>query len=373
MLAVACLTMPDLWGEPVARDHLLRRLGRLDQLAGIRLVTLGDARERGIRVLEVRTGRLAFDIPVDGAFDIGRCDLGGIPIAWVSPAGPVGPWYAEQTAWGWLRTFGGGLVATCGLDHAQGPGVDDVPHAYAEELATESYGLHGRVGTTPARLAGYGSRWEGDCCTLWAEGEVAQVSFYGERMVLRRRIEADVGEALLRIHDEVENVGFVPWTHMQLYHCNVGWPILDEGAELLLPATAVREIHDDPPGEYRNIGAPERAGVERVYEHDLAAGPDGGVTVAVLNRARRLGFVQRFRRDQLPIHNVWRMLAEGFYALGLEPATNRDAGRWDARARGELLTMKPGEIRRYDLELEVIEGDDALDAVARDVAAVDGG
>jgi hypothetical protein len=361
--------VPELWGEPFSRSDLDRRLGRLDQLGGIRLATLGDARERGIRVLEVRTGRISFDILVDRSFDIGRCDLGGTPIAWVSPAGPMGPWYAEQTEWGWLRTFGGGLVATCGLDHAQNPGVDDVPHAYAAELATETYGLHGRVGNIPARLAGYGTRWEGDRCTFWAEGEVAQLALYGERLVLRRRIEADLGGATIRIHDEVENVGLVPWTHMLLYHCNVGWPIVDEGAELLIPASAVREIHDDPPGEYRRIGAPERAGVERVYEHDLAVTQDGRVTVAVLNRARSLGLAQRFRRDQLPIHNLWRMLAEGFYVLGLEPATNRDTGRWEARARGELITLESGEIRRYDLELAVVEGDAALDAVAREIAA----
>jgi hypothetical protein len=235
------------------------------------------------------------------------------------------------------------------------------------ELDTESYGLHGRVGTVPARLAGYGTRWDGDRCTFWAEGEVDQLAVYGERLVLRRRIEADLGGAIIRIQDEVENVGHVPWTHMMLYHCNVGWPIVDEGSEILVPTTAVREIHDDPPGDYRLVGPPQPGGVERVYEQDLAAAADERVTVAVVNRARGLGFVQRFRRDQLPIHNLWRMLAEGFYALGLEPATNRDTGRWDARERGELITLGPGEVRRYGLELEVVEGSDAIEAVAAEV------
>jgi trimethylamine:corrinoid methyltransferase-like protein len=41
----------------------------------------------------------------------------------------------------------------------------------------------------------------------------------------------------------------------------------------------------------------------------------------------------------------------------------------EARARGELITLESGEIRRYDLELEVVEGDAALDAVAREIAA----
>jgi hypothetical protein len=348
--------MTTLFGSDVDRAELARRLGRLDQLAGIRLATLGDDRERGVRVLEVRTGAMSFDILVDRAFDIGRCDVRGLPVAWVGPAGVIGPWFAEQTDFGWLRSFGGGLVATCGLDHAQGPGPDPLPHAYAVELDTEQYTQHGRVGTIPARLAGYGTRWNGETCTFWAEAEVRQASFYGERIVLRRRVEADLGGTAIRLRDEVENVGLVPWTHMLLYHCNVGWPIVEEGAQLVIPATAVREIHDDPPGSYRTIGAPEPFGVERVYEQEVAPDAEGRVTVAVVNARRGLAFVQRYRADQLPIHNLWRMLAEGFYALGLEPATNRDSGRWDARRRGELRTLQAGEARSYELDLEVVEG-----------------
>ena len=362
--------MPDLFGESVARDDLLVRLGRLDQLAGIRLATLADGHERGIRVLEVRTTQLSFDILLDRAFDIGRCDWRGIPVAWIGPAGAIGPWLAEQTAQGWLRSFGGGLMATCGIDHAQGPGTDKLPHAYAVELATEEYTQHGRIGTQPARLAGYGTTWDGDRAVFWAEGEVEQMSFYGERLVLRRRIEADLGGKAIRVRDEVQNVGHVTWTQMQLYHCNVGWPIVDDESEILVPATAVREIHDDPPGDYRRMGKPVHYGVERVYEQEVAARPDGIVPVAVVNRRREIGFVQRFRRDQLPIHNLWRMPAEGFYALGLEPATNRDSGRWEARARGELRTIEPGEVKQYSLDLEVLVGADEIAAVEAEVAAV---
>jgi hypothetical protein len=359
-----------LFGETLGRRDLLARLGRLEQVAGIRLVTLGDGHERGIRALEVRTGELSFDILLDRAFDIGRCDWRGIPIAWVSPAGPVGPWLAEQTALGWLRSFGGGLMATCGLDHTQGPGTDDLPHAYAVELATEEYTQHGRVGTQPARLAGYGTSWDDERATFWAVGEVEQMSFYGERLILRRRIEADLGGRSIRVRDRVENVGHVPWTQMQLYHCNVGWPIVDDGSEILVPATAVREIHDDEPGDYRRLGAPVPHGVERVYEQEVAAGSDGVVPVAIVNRGRGLGLVQRFRRDQLPIHNLWRMPAEGFYAVGLEPSTNRDSGRWEARRRGELRMIEPGQVLPYDLELGVVVGADEIEAVEREIEAI---
>ena len=111
------------------------------------------------------------------------------------------------------------------------------------------------------------------------------------------------------------------------------------------------------------------AGVERVYEQELGPGVDGWISVAVVNRRRELAFVQRFRRDQLPIHNLWRMLEEGFHALGLEPSTNRDSGRWDARERGELQSLAPGEVRRYELDLGVVEGRDRISHVEAEVAA----
>ena len=47
----------------------------LSQFAGVRLMTLGDGVERGIRMLEFRTGTgLRFTALVDRALDIADCD-----------------------------------------------------------------------------------------------------------------------------------------------------------------------------------------------------------------------------------------------------------------------------------------------------------
>ena len=40
----------------------------------------------------------------------------------------------------------------------------------------------------------------------------------------------------------------------------------------------------------------------------------------------------------------------------MEPSTNRDAGRFDARERGELMYLAPGEERRYRLEIGGLVG-----------------
>ncbi|QIN81461.1 DUF4432 family protein [Rubrobacter tropicus] len=363
--------MPDLFGERLGRGDLMRRIGRLDQAAGVRLVSLGDGAERGVRLLEFQTGTgFSFDVVVDRALDIGRCEMGGRPLGWLSPVGFAGPWFDEPEGLGFLRNWGGGLLTTAGLDHALFMAEDTAEHFHYPPKETESYGLHGRVSNLPARLLGYGERWEGDECFLWAEGEVRQAAVFGENLALRRRVEAKVGESRLRIHDEVENAGFDPTPHMYLYHVNVGWPVVDEGSELLAPARGVSPRGDYQAEGYERFHGPQRGYVERVFEHDLAAEQGGTVPVGVVNRRSGLGFYEVYRRDQLPHHFVWRMLGEGTYVVGVEPSTNRTAGRLDARERGELIELSPGEGRTYDLELGALDGNEEINRFARRVEAL---
>ncbi|MFQ5426477.1 MAG: DUF4432 family protein [Gaiellales bacterium] len=101
---------------------------------------------------------------------------------------------------------------------------------------------------------------------------------------------------------------------------------------------------------------------------DIVADAAGSVPVAVVNRQRGLGVYEVFPRDQLPFHFLWRMLGEGTYVVGIEPCTNRVAGRLDARERGELVELAPGERRCYDLELGALDGDEAIEAFAARVA-----
>ena len=273
-----------------SRAELLRRVGRLEQVAGVRLVTLADGNERGVRVLEFRSGSgFDFDVLVDRGFDIGRCTQGGRSLAWISPTGFPGPWFAEPEGLGFLRGFGAGLLTTCGLDHALGPAEDTAAQFHYPAKPTESYGLHGQILGTPARLVGYGERWDGDDCVLFAEGEVRQAAVFGENLVLRRRIEVRLAESSLTIRDEVTNEGFDPTTHMLLYHVHVGWPVVDDGAELLAPATSVRARAGEPTEGY---------GAFRTRCNALGR--------RVLNRAHKVRFLSRAFSDAAALHGASR-------------------------------------------------------------------
>ena len=80
--------MVELYGRTLSRLDLARRTGSLAAVAGVRLVTLGDGVERGVRALEFRTGTgLAFDVLIDRAMDIGACEHRGRAVGWQSPTG----------------------------------------------------------------------------------------------------------------------------------------------------------------------------------------------------------------------------------------------------------------------------------------------
>jgi hypothetical protein len=351
----------NLWGRQWTRAELLARVGRLEQVAGVQLAEAGDGAERGVRLLRFATGTgFEFEVLVDRGFDIGRAGLAGRPLAWWSPVGLVSPWLHDASGIEWFRGFPGGLVSTCGLDHTLLGGPDDATVFNYPHRKTETYGLHGRYTGLPARLAGYGESWNGDECTLWAEGDVVQAAVFGEQLRLHRRVETDLGATSLRITDTVTNTGATPCPHMLLYHCNIGFPVVDAGAELLYPAADGTCVSDAGSEDYRSLVAPAPGFVEECYEHDMIAGPDGYVSAAVVNRAAGLGVFQRYRRAALPHHITWRQLGTGTYVVAMEPSTNRDAGRFDARARGELQVLEPGESRGYELEIGALDGQRAI-------------
>ncbi|MGP7796878.1 aldose 1-epimerase family protein [Sphingomonas sp. CLY1604] len=363
--------MVALYDRSYSPRALAEHAGSLSQFAGVRLMTLGDGVERGIRCLEFRTGTgLRFTVLVDRCMDIADCEHRGRAIGWHSPTGFRHPGLHEYEGEGglaWLRSFSG-LMVTAGLDHTLFMHDDEAGHYNYGPRQRVASSLHGRVGTIPARLTGYGERWEGDRCILWCEGVVQQATMFGEDLHLVRRIEADVGGDAIRLHDRVVNHGFYRTPHMLLYHINVGHPVLAEGARYLAPirdvvwAAHAGEGYRASGVGYAAIPAPQAAFHEQVWQHEMAADADGRVPVALVNDALGFGFQVETAKAQFPCQYEWQALQAGQYALGIEPSTNHVLGKSFARERGELIELEHGEERRYDTIFTVLDGRDALAA-----------
>lgn len=333
-----------------SRKELLRRIGNMSQAGGTRSVELQEGSERGVRAIDFDTGTgFRFTVLPDRGMDIFDASYCGCSLCFHSLTGAVAPAYYQQQGFSWLWGFYGGLVHTCGLTQVGTPVMD----------GDEELGLHGRVSHIPARNVSHGTRWEGDDCIMFAEGIVREARIFAAKLQLTRRITARLGENRFFIHDEVENIGYEPAPHMILYHCNIGYPVLDDGARVVTPTESVKPLNDITVDdmEYVKLSGPVADYEERCYEHTLKPDKNGMIRLALVNDAfdggRGIGVYISYKFEQLPRLIQWKMLGEGTYVVGLEPANCTVKGRVYAREEDDLVVLQPGEKREYDLEIGV--------------------
>lgn len=347
--------MPTFNGKQYTRKELEKRIGHLSQIAGVRMMELQEGRETGVHIAEVRSGSgLKFQITLDRGMDISLAEYRGSALAWRSPNGDVHPAYYDSRGLEWLRSFPGGLVTGCGLTQAGAPGVDN-----GEEL-----GLHGRLSNTPASGVETKTVWTGDRCVFRISGTVRESKLFSENLVLHREVEVELGSSTLTLRDVVKNEGFRRSPLMLLYHINLGWPLVDEGSELLLNAKSMAPRDDEAAkgaATATTIPSPVSGYNEQVFYHDLVAGRDGFASALVVNRKLQLGLFLQHRQHELPKFTQWKMVGEGEYVLGLEPATCWVQGRAKERERGTLQFLEPGEEREFIVRIGVLEGSAAMD------------
>lgn len=350
--------MTKLYGLGLKKRDILKHVGNINQIAGIKALESTDGVERGNRVFHVWTGSgLSFNVVAERSLDITACHYKGIPISWAAPSGEVHPSYFEREGFGFLRSFQGGLVATCGLDQFGIPCTENEGVIGLE--GETNFGLHGRVGNIPARSVGYRSDWEGDDYILEIMGEVRQVSFYGENLVLRRTIQTQLGSNAIRINDSVTNEGFKSNPHMILYHCNFGFPMVSENSLLKMESNRTEGLDGNAKAglaDSNKFQAPTAGYTEQVFMHDLIADSEGRVKVEIENPDLGLSLQLAYEKAQLPFLYQWKMMGEGAYVTGIEPAnTGSMQGRVGARKEDILPQLEPGECRSYTLDLSIID------------------
>jgi hypothetical protein len=282
--------------------------------------------------------------------DIYACRYKGIPLAWASSVGAVHPGYYEPQGLGWLRSFQGGLLVTCGLDHFGMPYQD----------TDQEFGLHGRVSNSPAQYVNQRACWAEDDYELEVTGQVRQTRVFGENLVLQRRIATRLGSNTIRIEDIVTNEGLALNPHMILYHFNLGFPLVSEETRLHLEAEETVPRNEDAAvgiADWKNLQPPTAGYREQVFQHVPVADAEGKVRVEVENPIIGVGLRFTYDKSSLPYLVQWKMMGEGTYVLGIEPANcGGIMGRDTIQQSGDLPHLEPGESRCYVLELEVIEG-----------------
>jgi hypothetical protein len=362
----------------LGRADVLRRVGSLAQVGGVQLMAYEEGHARGTRALEFRTGSgLRFVVEPDRGFDVGFAEFAGTGLCWLPSKGLAGPWYYETDLddYAWLRVGLGGLFNTAGLVSMGTPQTVPTESFGFTQRMTARYGTHDRIAVTPASTFAHGQEWDGDRCRLWATGTVRQEIAYGEHLVLVRRYETEIGARAFTITDRVTNEGWFDTPHQLLYHFNLGFPLLGDGAEVVASAGDPDDLSfstkEDGDGaastRWRTVTDPVAGFTHEGYIVPMRTDARGWAAVALVNRRLRtevggMGVYLRYDAQALPVYVAWRMMREGLYAIGFEPSTTPFGATRDLLSQGYRLMMGPGETREYRLEFGILDGSEAIDA-----------
>ncbi len=334
------------------------KIGNHAQVGSIETSVLDNGLGRGSRIAWVNTGSgLRYKVVIDRSLDIVEAFHNQHSLVWLSHAGVTAPRPDANRGLEWLWAFGGGLLTTCGLTHAGGPEND----SFGER------GLHGRISNMPAQVESVVQpNLSSDDPGMSITALVKESRVFGPNLEMRRTISSTLGEAVIRIHDVVTNVGNSRTPHMMLYHCNYGWPLIDEGTRIIyrgecksrgseMDDAIFNDMHDfrtcpGPLEEHRGTG-------EACGFIDVTPDSDGMCTIGLHNRKLSLAVVMRYKKKQLPALANWQHWGPGEYVTGLEPGTNPPIGQGKAREQGQLIHLDPGKSRTYDLQIRVLTED----------------
>ena len=338
------------------KQTLYRHVGSIQQAAKVRPVTYTEGRAEQLKAYEVKNGPLAFTVLGDKCLDITDVSYRGININFLSKPGLMGRNHYDTHGDEALRSIMGGLMFTAGLENICPPCASN----------GKEYPMHGRIRTTPAEHLSADAVWTEEGYTITVSGEMREAELFGENMVLRRKITTTYPGKTITVEDEIENQAFRREPMMLMYHCNIGWPLLDEDCEIILPTRKVIPRDAEAEGHeetYNQMEAPKDNEPEYVFIHELAADEKGETFAAVINKKLGIGICISFNQKELPYFMEWKSLASGDYVVGLEPANSSVYGRLYHERQGTLHHMEPFALEKKKLVFTFLDGEEELNAV----------
>lgn len=298
------------------------RISNLVQMASLRRYTVTHGREQGLEVIDCDNGTVRFLLNVSKACDIMQMYHKGQNLAFVSKNGFV------KRELPFAKRFEGGMLYSCGLDSVG---------------EREGFEEHGSLHNTPAEIL----RAECNEKGIVVEAKICDTEMGGKNLTLRRKITSGIGSATVFVEDCLTNEGYHDEKYCLLYHVNLGYPLLDDGARILcdsavcLPRTEWAAKNMD---HVFDITSPT-PNMEETCHYLCPRTP----TVSLLNERIGKKFTVSYSGETLPHFVAWKNMVSGDYAVGLEPCTTRLDGLF------EYSTVCAGETISFRLELSVDE------------------
>jgi len=298
------------------------KISNFRQSASLCRYTVTEGGEKGLDIIDCDNGKLRFLLNVSKACDMMQLYHKGQNVSFVSKNG-----FTKREI-PFLKRFEGGMLYTCGLDSVGG---------------REGVPLHGSLHNTPAQILRAECGEEG----IVVEALLRDTALFGKNLVLKRRIAAGIGADSVTVRDTLVNEAFCESEYCLLYHINVGYPMLDEGAKIVAD---VKKCTPRTPWSQKNadalcdVGAPVPNAEETCYFLTL-----GTPCASVVNEKIGKKLTVSYSGETLPRFIEWKSEVSGDYAVGLEPATTELDDRF------AYCTLAPGASVDFCINIAVNE------------------
>ena len=289
-----------------------RKCGNTEQIRFAKEIVID-----GKKCVLVRNGVLELLFNADNALDIVFANFKGINLSFLSKNG------LNDGSRDFAGNFEGGFLYTCGTDNVSS--------------CVKGKPVHGSIHYRKAQNLNFYVSGE----DVFVCGEVHERALFGKNLALKRRYR--VSENSLSINDTVVNEGYTAAEYALLYHINYGYPFLDEGLVIDIPARKsepLTAIAEEKRAEAFVVTAPVDGGEENVYYHTLEKGE-----IRLVNTRKKAAVIMRYDTEDFPVTLEWKSMVSGDYALGIEPTFTR----FDSFAPRAL---KPGKSKNYRITID---------------------
>lgn len=317
-------------------------IGNSQQISGVLMYTLCNGKGAGMKFYRVRNG-LGLDITIslDRASDISAVSFKGVNMGYLCPNGDVAPAFYEREGAGFLKSYSGGFITTCGLNNIGVASVDN----------GENFGLHGSISNTPSDSFHFTE----DENEIVVYATIKDGELFKHRLTFNRKYIISKKENKIKIVDTVTNEGVNPEAIIILYHMNMGYPLLDENAKLSINSHSVKPRDDEAKkgiDRWNVFEKPTKDYNEQVFYHEI----DEQFGVAqIFNEKINKGVKITFDRTTLDKMIQWKMMGVNDYVLGLEPANHDLTGRGNLRETGRLKELGGYESITFNLEIDFLD------------------
>jgi hypothetical protein len=345
----------------------------------VRKHRLHGGKQDGVDVIAIDNGQMTITLVPTRGMGILHVVSGDMRLGWDSPVREVvHPKYVNLEArggLGWLEGFNE-WMARCGLEWAGHPGVDRFINNVGDR-AEMNLTLHGKVANIPASEVEVIVERE-PRHRIRVRGRVDERAFYGPKLELWTEVSTELRSSTFRIEDALTNRGAFDQEFQILYHANYGPPLLGAGSRF---AGAIRRVTPFNGHAARDVATyaeyqgPTRGFIEQVYNLQPYADANGRSMVMLRNAEGDRAVSMGFAVAELPYVTLWKNLTalEEGYVTGLEPGSGFPYTRRIEREAGRVQKLKPGELRRFAVDVALHGTREAVRAADAEINRIQNG